>query len=139
HGMTGDINSLITNFADVQQQLNRLLTENRTNIDTSFQELDSVVGTLARNKANLATTLCTLPAGLSGYFQTTSWGQWFNVRIVQVVLKDSSGNTIASVSELPNQRGSSSQPPYSKCATRSAGKPPSSSSGSALAAAIDDP
>ena len=61
------------------------------------------------------------------------------MRIVQVVLKDSSGNTIASVSELPIQRGSSSQPPYSRCATRSAGKASSTSSGSALAAAIDDP
>ena len=114
HGMTGDINSLITNFADVQQQLNRLLTENRTNIDTSFQELDSVLGTLTRNKANLATTLCTLPAGLAGYFQTTSWGEWFNVRIVEVILKDNHGNVVGRVPEQP--RPTKAQPAYSHCA-----------------------
>ncbi len=89
HGMTGDINSLITNFADVQQQLNRLLTENRTNIDTSFQELDSVVGTLARNKANL-------------------------VRIVEVILKDNNGNVVGRVPEQP--RPTKAQPAYTHCA-----------------------
>ncbi|HEX9236233.1 MAG TPA: MCE family protein, partial [Actinomycetota bacterium] len=104
-GMTGDIDSLITNFADVEQQLHQLLVKNKGNIDVSLAELDSVAGTLARNRANLAETLCTLPAGVAGYFQTTSWGEWFNVRIIGVTLKDSNDNPIAQVNEAPIEHG----------------------------------
>jgi phospholipid/cholesterol/gamma-HCH transport system substrate-binding protein len=102
--MTSDINSLLVNFSDVQEQLNRLLVENRTNIDVSLRSLRTVARTLAANKKQLETTLCTLPIGLSNYFQTTSWGEWFNVRITQIILKDSSGNTIFTAAELDEQQ-----------------------------------
>jgi phospholipid/cholesterol/gamma-HCH transport system substrate-binding protein len=104
HEMTADINSLLVNFSDVQDQLNRLLKDNRENIDVSLRDLKVVVRTLERNKKNLETTLCTLPLGLAGYFQTTSWGEWFNVRITQVIVKDPSGNTVFTAKELPGQR-----------------------------------
>jgi phospholipid/cholesterol/gamma-HCH transport system substrate-binding protein len=98
-GMTGDLNSFVVNFAQVQKQLEKLLRENRGNIDGSLSNLQAVSGLLARNKGRLAQTLCTLPAGVSGYWQTTSWGEWFNVRIVKVVLKDQHGNPIATADE----------------------------------------
>jgi phospholipid/cholesterol/gamma-HCH transport system substrate-binding protein len=102
--MTADINSLLVNFSDVQEQLNRLLVENRENIDVSLKSLRTVARTLADNKKQLETTLCTLPVGLSNYFQTTSWGEWFNVRITQVILKDSDGNTLFTAAELDEQQ-----------------------------------
>jgi hypothetical protein len=43
--------------------------------------------------------------GLAGYFQTSSWGEWFNVRIYEVLIKDSHSKTIADQTELPQQRG----------------------------------
>jgi phospholipid/cholesterol/gamma-HCH transport system substrate-binding protein len=115
-GMTGDINSVITNFAVVQQQLNKLLTESRDNIDATISSLNSVSANLRQNRSNLENTLCTLPAGVSGYFQTTSFGEWFNVRIVDVVLKDNHGNYLADVEETDDQRPPKAEPPYKECA-----------------------
>ncbi|HEX9236062.1 MAG TPA: MCE family protein, partial [Actinomycetota bacterium] len=102
--MTDDINSLLVNFSDVQQQLDRLLADNRSNIDASLRSLQTVAKVLQNNRSELATTLCTLPIGLANYFQTTSWGEWFNVRITQVILRDSNGGTIFQASELPQQQ-----------------------------------
>jgi hypothetical protein len=118
-GMTGDIDSVLVNFADVQDQLDTLLRENSSNIDATLSSLDSVATNLSRNKGKLATTLCTLPAGAAGYFQTTSWGEWFNVRIVEVMLKDRAGATIAEVPEQDVQHGPS-QPPF-ECGSGGAG------------------
>jgi phospholipid/cholesterol/gamma-HCH transport system substrate-binding protein len=101
--MTDDINSLLVNFSDVQEQLNRLLRDNRGNIDASLRSLETVTKVLQANRENLATTLCTLPMGLANYFQTTSWGEWFNVRIVTVILKDSNGGTIFKADQLSDQ------------------------------------
>ncbi len=121
--MTGDVNSVITNFADVQQQLDKLLTENRGNIDATLQELDSVASNLSKNRSRLAQVLCTLPAGVAPYFQTTSWGEWFNVRITEFEAKDSNGKVISSFKE--SSRPHDAQPPYTHCA----GGPGSSGSG----------
>ncbi|MBI4259709.1 MAG: MCE family protein [Actinobacteria bacterium] len=115
-GMTDDVNILLTAFADVQEELDRLLRENRQNIDVSLADLRVVADTLARNRAALEETLCTLPAGIAPYFDTTSWGEWFNVRIVEFTLKDREGRTIAAVSELPSQRAQGmATPAYAGC------------------------
>lgn len=108
--MTGDLNSFVVNFAQVQKQLDKLLRENRRNIDGSLANLQSVSGFLARNKGRLAQTLCTLPAGVSGYYQTTSWGEWFNVRIVKWVIKDQHGNVVGGAEEDANRPPA--PPPY---------------------------
>jgi len=112
HGMTGDINSVVSNFADVQAQLNRLLTQNRHNIDVSLAELDSVLTNLSRNKANLARTLCTLPAGLTNYYDTTSWGEWFNVRIIGFTLENRQSQLVGGAGELPDQHTSRAPRPF---------------------------
>jgi phospholipid/cholesterol/gamma-HCH transport system substrate-binding protein len=114
---TGDINSVVTNFADVQQQLDKLIRGNRSNIDTDLKDLQSVAQTLQANKSNLEQTLCTVPAGVAGYFQTTSWGEWFNVRITEISLQTSNDQTILRQKELPNQHPSKSQQPYTACGT----------------------
>lgn len=101
---TGDLNVVLTDFAVVQRHLDRLLRENGGNIDAAIADLDSITGLLAENKTELARTLCTLPTGVAGYFQTTSWGEWFNVRITEVLIKDPSSNTIVHEKERPVQR-----------------------------------
>ena len=45
-----------------------------------------------------------LPAGVAGYLQTTSWGQWFNVRIPRFTFRDRQDRVIAQGNEQPNQR-----------------------------------
>ena len=91
---TDDVNRLVTNFADVQDQLDELLATSGSNIDATIGSLDAVTGTLASNKTNLARTLRSTPGGVANYFQTTAWGEWFNVRLVELVLQDGESNDL---------------------------------------------
>ena len=100
---TDDVNALVTNFADVQEQLDVLLETGGSNIDDTIGSLETVATTLSTNKKNLARSLETLPMGIANYFQTSSWGEWFNVRIVELVLQDNQGNDLVRQKELPNQ------------------------------------
>jgi phospholipid/cholesterol/gamma-HCH transport system substrate-binding protein len=106
-GDTDDINSLVENFAVVQEQLDDVLTRSRGNIDASLRDLDAVAGTLSKNKRHLRRTLRTLPLGVAGYFQTTSWGEWFNVRITKLLVRDRNSTMIQSVGEADIQHGDS--------------------------------
>jgi phospholipid/cholesterol/gamma-HCH transport system substrate-binding protein len=115
--MKGDLDRFIVNFADVQDRLDHLLRQNRGNIDASLSELQALVALLARNSQNLETTLCTLPAGLTPYADTTSWGEWFNVRITKFMLRDRHGKTLFQQGETNNERrGGHITPPYTHCA-----------------------
>jgi phospholipid/cholesterol/gamma-HCH transport system substrate-binding protein len=116
NGMTGDLDSLIVNFAQVQQQLDRLLKNNRGNIDSALLELRFLTRLLQGNKAQLAQTLCSLPAGVTPYFQTTSWGEWFNVRVIRFTIKDKNDRTLFSQGETAQEHGGTTQRPYS-CGT----------------------
>jgi len=100
---TEDVNALVTNFADVQEQLDVLLETSGSNIDDTIGSLETVATTLSTNKKNLARSLETLPMGIANYFQTSSWGEWFNVRIVELVFQDNQGNDLVRQRELPNQ------------------------------------
>jgi phospholipid/cholesterol/gamma-HCH transport system substrate-binding protein len=116
-GMTGNIDSLVVNFAQVQQELDKFLKENRGNIDSSLGQLKWLTGLLASKRGQLAQTLCSLPAGVAPYFQTTSWGEWFNVRVIRITVKDSHDNTLVSAGETPQERGDTkAQRPYT-CGT----------------------
>lgn len=106
-GDTEDINSLVENFAVVQEQLDAVLTKSRGNIDSSLRDLDTVASTVSTNKKHLRRTLRTLPLGVAGYFQTTSWGEWFNVRITKFLVRDRDSRLIQAVSEADNQHGDS--------------------------------
>ena len=105
-GITGQVDSLITNFADVQSQLDHVLKASHGNIDSTLSSLDAVLGTVHANKKELESTLCSIPLGVAPYYQTSSWGQWFNVRVTKITFKDNSGKTIAGQGEGPLARGS---------------------------------
>jgi phospholipid/cholesterol/gamma-HCH transport system substrate-binding protein len=112
---TGDLNAVITDFAAVQKHLKDLLAENRDEIDATLADANEIAATLAANRRALGRTLCTLPVGIASYFQTSSWGEWFNVRIVEVLLRDQTNNTIARRAELPQQRGEAASSSYTDC------------------------
>lgn len=101
---TASINSFIVNLAEVQRQTERLLRENRDDIDADIAHLANVAELLAANRGRLDRTLCSLPTGVAPYQDTTAWGQWFNVRIVQFLFKDNEGNIIASQKEVDGSR-----------------------------------
>jgi phospholipid/cholesterol/gamma-HCH transport system substrate-binding protein len=100
-----DVNTLVTDFAAVQRQLNEFVTENRSNIDASIASLDSVANTLARNKKNLGKTLHSMPLGVISYHQTSSWGEFFNVRLIALTFQDPESNILVEQRELDNQHG----------------------------------
>jgi phospholipid/cholesterol/gamma-HCH transport system substrate-binding protein len=102
---TKDINALVTNFADVQGQLDDLLSESRRNIDATIGNASAVLGVLTQNRKNLSETLATLPQGIAGYFQTSSWGEYFNVRIVEFRLHDQNSNLIYKQKESSDREG----------------------------------
>lgn len=106
-----DINALVTNFAKVQRQLDTLLSENKGNIDASLDSLDSVARLLKNNRARLHETLRTLPYGVLGYNQTSSWGEWFNVRIVRINVRDQNSAIIVDEEEDESQRPQSGNSP----------------------------
>ena len=112
---THDLNTVITDFASVQRHIKVLLRENRGEIDSTLGDLETVARTLASNRRNLARTLCTTPVGVASYLQTSSWGEWFNVRIVEVLLQDQQSKTILRRTELPQQRGETVSPSYTDC------------------------
>lgn len=104
---TESINSFIVNLAEVQRQTERLLRENRENIDADISHLANVAQTLAANREDLHRTLCTLPTGVAPYHDTTAFGEWFNVRIVEFLVKSPDGEPIGpSVGEQAVQRTS---------------------------------
>jgi phospholipid/cholesterol/gamma-HCH transport system substrate-binding protein len=102
---TQDINTLLTQFADVQQELESLLVKNRSNIDASLGGLKTTLGTLASNRKNLSKTLHSLPLGIISYHQTSSWGEYFNVRITKLLFEDSNSKDLAVQGETSNEHG----------------------------------
>lgn len=104
---TQDINSLVTNLADVQTQMEDLLKTSHTDIDATIDSLDVVTNTLARNRENLGRTLATTPMGIANYFQTSGWGEFFNVRIVKILVQDRASNDLVVQGETDDQHGDS--------------------------------
>jgi phospholipid/cholesterol/gamma-HCH transport system substrate-binding protein len=99
--MSDEINAMVVNFAVVQQELEELLEENADTIDSDLSYLNSMLRTLSRNRASFERTLCSLPSGVLPYDDTSSWGEWFNVRITKFIVKDHEGNPVASAQESP--------------------------------------
>jgi phospholipid/cholesterol/gamma-HCH transport system substrate-binding protein len=111
-GSTSEINLLVENFAVVQEQLTGILQENRDNIDASISDLDTLARTLSSHRDDLEHTLCTIPAGVVSYDQTSSWGEWFNVRIVEFTVKDDQGNIISHQREGADARADRAIPAH---------------------------
>lgn len=107
----GDINTLVTDFSDVQRELYGIVKNNSDSIDNTISGLDTVTNVIARNRKNLSETLHTMPLGISGYYQTTSWGEFFNVRLVAIQVRDPQSNIIVDERENENQRGQSGASP----------------------------
>lgn len=100
-----DVNSLVTDFSVVQRELDSIVTENAEDIDATLSGLDTVANVLAKNRKNLAETLKTLPLGVVSYHQTSSWGEFFNVRIVRLTVQDPDSNILVDIQEQENQHG----------------------------------
>ncbi|MCB1005373.1 MAG: MCE family protein [Acidimicrobiales bacterium] len=74
------LQSVVGDLAEVSEQVNRLLAENRGDLDVTIDDLEVIAATLAANRDALAETLDTLPAGVAPYHLISAYGQWFQVR-----------------------------------------------------------
>lgn len=74
------LNDLITDFSGVQQRLERLLRENRGDLDGTIDDLQVIADTLVSHRQELEAALSTLPEGVGPYHLISSTGQWFGVR-----------------------------------------------------------
>ncbi len=109
-GMTDAINSLLVNFSGVQEELDHLLSRNRGNIDATLSGLLDLTRLLDDNRYALERTLCTLPAGIVPYDMTSSWGEWFNVRITEFTFKDRESDLVSSSKEEQEAPGRVEEP-----------------------------
>src|SRR5690606_27747564 len=64
----------------------RLLQDNRGDLDATIANLEVILGTLAQDRDALAETLGTLPAGVAPYHLISSYGQWFQIRVTVACL-----------------------------------------------------
>lgn len=100
-----DVNSLVSDFSVVQRELDRLVTENASNIDATLAHLDTVANLLGDKSKLLGEALRTLPLGVASYQQTSSWGEFFNVRITKLTFMDRDSEIVVERSETDNQHG----------------------------------
>jgi phospholipid/cholesterol/gamma-HCH transport system substrate-binding protein len=84
------LEQMVVNFAEVQSQLDELVTSNRGDLDAAIANLQQITDVLAQHRDDLEAGLSTLPTGLIPYHQISSYGQWFQVRAIVVCLANQS-------------------------------------------------
>ena len=82
----GLLEDVVTNLSSVTGDLAQLIGTNRSNIDGSIANLDSVMTLLDQHQQDLSQSLSTLGAGLAPYTEISSWGQWFQIQPVYTCL-----------------------------------------------------
>lgn len=85
-----DLQLLVERFASVQEKLDRLVSENREDLDATIDDLGTIAQVLSEHRDDLDTALATLPQGLRPYDAISSYGQWFQIRVVVTCLADQS-------------------------------------------------
>jgi phospholipid/cholesterol/gamma-HCH transport system substrate-binding protein len=96
------LQGLVTNFAAVQGQLRQLITEHRGDVDTAVNNLQTIAGVLGQHRADLEKSLATLSSGLAPYHLISSYGQWFQIRVVVACLANEAPGTCSSETLVTN-------------------------------------
>ncbi|HWW52236.1 MAG TPA: hypothetical protein VNY84_00595, partial [Acidimicrobiales bacterium] len=80
------LDNVINNFGQVNKDLNDLISGNRTNLDQTIANLQTIANVLAQHHSDLDRGLATLSAGLAPYTLISAYGQWFQIRVVYTCL-----------------------------------------------------
>jgi phospholipid/cholesterol/gamma-HCH transport system substrate-binding protein len=86
-----DLDTAVVEFSQLASQFKDLLSTNRGNIDQAVNNLQGIADVLSQHHADLEKDLTTLPAGLQGYSNIASYGQWFAVRVIYGCLANEGG------------------------------------------------
>ncbi len=76
------LDQVVGNLSLVASDLAQLVGNNRSSLDTTVNDLDTVAEDIQAHQQDLARSLSTLGAGLAPYQEISSYGQWFQVQTV---------------------------------------------------------
>jgi len=80
------LDQVVGNLSSVAGDLSTLIGQNRSTLDGSIANLETVTQTIASHQQQLAQTLSTLGSGLAPYTEISSYGQWFQVQTIYTCL-----------------------------------------------------
>jgi phospholipid/cholesterol/gamma-HCH transport system substrate-binding protein len=86
-----DLDTAVVEFSQLAGQFKNLLSTNRGSIDQAVNNLQGIADVLSQHHADLEKDFTTLPAGLQGYSNIASYGQWFAVRVIYGCLANEGG------------------------------------------------
>lgn len=80
------LDDVVGNLSQVAAELASLESNNRTDLNGSIDDLDTVSEEIAAHQQELAQGLSTLGEGLAPYQEISSYGQWFQIQTVYTCL-----------------------------------------------------
>ena len=95
------LDNVIVNFAQVNDQLNQLVTTNRGNLNQTINNLQVIANVLAQHHADLDKGLATLSSGLAPYTLISAYGQWFELQSVYTCVAQQTSCTYQSPTQTP--------------------------------------
>ena len=117
------LDAVVSNLSSVAGDLATLIGQNRSTLDGSIANLETVTRTIADNQQNLAKSLSTLGSGLSGYVAISSYGQWFQVQTVYTCLANQTACTYYEPNSPPAGSAPGGGPPLGLPTTLGASTP----------------
>lgn len=96
------LDDMVVNLSRVTGEFGNLLATNRSNLDGTISNLETVARQIEAHRGALAQSLATLPSGLAPYQEISSYGQWFQIQIVYSCIAD---QTTCSYYQPTNQPG----------------------------------
>jgi phospholipid/cholesterol/gamma-HCH transport system substrate-binding protein len=99
------LDDVVTNLGQVAGDLGNLIGSNRSNLDTTINDLESVSTLIEAHQSELAATLSTLGSGLAPYIEISSYGQWFNIQGVYLCLANQQACNYVNPAQAPSGSG----------------------------------
>jgi phospholipid/cholesterol/gamma-HCH transport system substrate-binding protein len=124
------LDSVVANLSTVAGDLANLIGTNRSTLDTTITDLNTVTATIVARQQDLAKSLSTLGSGLAPYVEISSYGQWFQVQTVYTCLANQTTCVYDAATNPPAGSGPGGTVPLSP---GSSSTPAGSTSGGATA------
>ncbi|HET9731953.1 MAG TPA: MlaD family protein [Acidimicrobiales bacterium] len=105
------LDSVVGNFAQLSGEFANLLSTNRSNLDQTIANLQTVTQDIAAHKSDLNADLATLTQGTAPYVFISSYGQWFNVQQVYTCMADEQNCSYGNNQPVPFPGGGSGGTP----------------------------
>jgi phospholipid/cholesterol/gamma-HCH transport system substrate-binding protein len=115
------LDDVVDNLSQVAGELANLVGQNRSTLDGTIDDLQTVIQDIVAHQQQLAQSLSTLGSGLAPYVEISSYGQWFQVQTVYTCLANQTGCSYYEPTSPPPGSGPGGGPPLSSPAPSSGG------------------